>query len=109
MNREQKLELLFVYGTLKEPVVQQDVIGRLIAGIPAILEGYKMSNISINGTFYPNLIPMTEGLIEGLLLTVTLEELELIDQYETEAYQRLKLLLKNGQEAWVYIANQGTH
>lgn len=98
-------EKLFVYGTLKIPKVQKRVIGRIVEGISDVLEGYKKSAIEIGGKIYPNLNLAADrkGAIKGLVLTLTKEELKKTDEYETSAYKRLKVTLKSGQTAWVYI------
>jgi gamma-glutamylcyclotransferase (GGCT)/AIG2-like uncharacterized protein YtfP len=95
------VELLFVYGTLKEPEVQSRVIGRIIKGIPDTLNGYTKSTITINNNTYP-IISQGEGNVEGLILEVTTEELKKLDEYETSAYKRKKVTLKSGKEAWAY-------
>jgi len=98
------MEELFVYGTLREPEVQKDVIGRIIEGVPDSLEGYIKDKIQIEGETYPILVydPHSEEPIDGLVLSITSEELEKIDEYETKAYQREKVTLKSGKKVWVY-------
>jgi len=36
-------------------------------------------------------------------MKITKSELKKIDKYETDVYKRIKVILKNGKEAWVYI------
>lgn len=95
-------ELLFVYGTLKDSEVQKEVIGRTVKAIPDILEGYKKSKVKINGNTYPILVPDSNNSIEGLVISLAPKELKLIDEYETKAYKRKKVILKSGKRAWVY-------
>lgn len=95
-------ELLFVYGTLKDPGAQKKVIGRVVEVFPDILEGYKKSQVKIHGKNYPIAIPNSTSSIKGLVLSVTPDELKIIDEYETDAYQRRKVILKRGKSAWVY-------
>ncbi len=95
---------LFVYGTLKEPAVQQAVFGRAVEGTPETLEGYTRSQITLGGTLYPIIRPDNKMSVEGMLIEVTPHELTLIDQYEGEDYQRVQVTLKSGQAAWVYRA-----
>jgi gamma-glutamylcyclotransferase (GGCT)/AIG2-like uncharacterized protein YtfP len=96
-------ELLFIYGTLKNPGVQKEVFGRTDPGSPDTLKGYVKSNIKIEGETYP-IIVSGDGNIEGIIISVTPEELKFIDEYETSAYQREKIILKSGKSVWFYLA-----
>ena len=99
-------ESLFVYGTLKDPKVQKEVFGRPTDGRPDVLEGYSKSEIEIHGESYPILTPSDQGLVEGLVIEVTSEELEKIDEYETASYKRTRVDLKSGKQTWVYEKNE---
>lgn len=96
------MEKLFVYGTLREPEVQKKVFGRVIALHDDILEGYEKQTVEINGNIYPIAVPNSQQSIEGKLLEATPDEIILMDEYETEAYQRKKVQLKSGEASWVY-------
>jgi len=93
---------LFTYGTLRDEKIQKEIIGRVIAGTPDVLEGYAKSQIEVKGGTYPIIIPDVNSSIAGHILLVTPEELERIDEYETDAYKREKVTLKSGETAWVY-------
>lgn len=95
-------ELLFVYGTLKESSVQKEVIGRTLEGIVDVLEGYKKSKTKINNKTYPIIAPDPNSSVKGLVISITPEELELIDEYETKVYKRKKVVLQSGKMVWVY-------
>ncbi len=95
-------ELLFIYGTLKNPKVQKEVVGRVNKALPDILEGYKKSQVKIHGKTYPIVVPDSASSIGGLVLSVIPEELKIIDKYETDAYRRKRVILKSGKSAWVY-------
>lgn len=97
-------EELFVYGTLLDPAVQSRVFGRITSGQPDKLAGYKKDHIRLGGNIYPIIRPKAGGMVEGAVLSVTLAELALIDQYEGDAYQRRKVSLVSGRQAWVYRA-----
>jgi gamma-glutamylcyclotransferase (GGCT)/AIG2-like uncharacterized protein YtfP len=97
------MEQLFVYGTLKDPYIQKKVFGKVVPGVSDSLEGYAFSEIKIVDETYPILVKKTGSVIEGLVISVTQEELKLIDAYETKAYQRKKVVLKSGRGAWVYL------
>ena len=97
-------EILFVYGTLKDPTVQQAVFGRVVTGKPDTLEGFVKGEISLGGMVYPIIQPDSTSQIEGLVIEVTPHELAVIDRYEGSDYQRVQVTLKSGQRAWVYCA-----
>jgi gamma-glutamylcyclotransferase (GGCT)/AIG2-like uncharacterized protein YtfP len=97
-------EQLFVYGTLKDPAVQQAVFGRVVEGRPESLEGYSTKPITIGGTVYLNLWPDPDGSVEGLVIEVAPQELALIDRYEGDDYQRIQVTLTSRKVAWVYRA-----
>lgn len=96
-------EKLFVYGNLMNTKIQQKVIKRVIKGISSTLKGYKKSKIRIEGKSYPIIIPKKNSSVNGLIISVTAKDLKLIDNYETNAYKRKKVVLGNGKEVWVYL------
>ena len=97
------MEQLFVYGNLKESVIQKKVFGRIVLGVSDILECYITSKIKIESETYPIIIKRAGSSINGRVISVTSKELELIDAYETRSYQRKKVVLKSGKEVWVYM------
>ena len=97
------MELLFVYGTLHEPAIQLELIGRVLASRPDSLDGYER-NLSLLPP-YPVAMPAQNEQIMGHVLEISLEELSQFDIYETEAYQRIRVKLASGIETWVYIGN----
>ena len=99
---ENKKEKLFVYGTLIHPEIQQKIIGRVVKTEPGVLGDYKKSTIKINDNIYPIIVPDENSVVGGLVLAVSSSELRNIDEYETNAYRRTKVILKSGKEAWVY-------
>lgn len=98
------MEKLFVYGTLREPAVQLRVIGRLIAGVPDSLQGFRKTEVRFPSGTYPMLRRAADTVVDGLVLEVNAAELERIDHYETRAYQRVRVTLVSGSSAWVYCA-----
>ena len=96
------MELLFVYGTLQDPAVQQRLIGRTVIGTPDTLEGFFKSSMSMTEGIYPLVIPRHGHEVNGLVLEITLEELLAMDVYETSAYRRVRVPLRSGRETWVY-------
>lgn len=57
-----------------------------------------MSKIEINNKTYP-IIEHGPSSVEGLAVSVTQKELKIIDEYETKAYKRKKVVLKSGKTA----------
>jgi len=97
-------ELLFVYGTLKDPLVQHSVFGRVVEGIPDALVGYTTSQIRLGANTYPIIRPDLLSRVDGLLIEITERELALIDRYEGDDYARKQVTLESGVRAWVYCA-----
>ncbi len=95
-------EQLFVYGTLKDPAVQQAVFGRMVEGTPDVLAGYKKGEITLGAAVYPIIRPDEASQVEGRVLEITAHELALIDRYEGSDYQRVQVTLTSGKRAWVY-------
>ncbi|SFR62212.1 Gamma-glutamyl cyclotransferase, AIG2-like [Marinobacter daqiaonensis] len=87
---------LFVFGTLRSPVVRWIVMGRGGEEQVAILEGYEKEGLDIT--------PRAGSEVEGDLITVTAEELARLDRYERLGirYERVKMALADGTSAWVY-------
>jgi gamma-glutamylcyclotransferase (GGCT)/AIG2-like uncharacterized protein YtfP len=108
-------EWLFSYGTLQQEGVQLSTFGRLLAGRPDRLPGYKLAEVRITDphvlaesgkAFHPIALPSTApgDAIEGAVFQVTPEELAHADRYEVADYTRVAARLASGIEAWVYVA-----
>jgi gamma-glutamylcyclotransferase (GGCT)/AIG2-like uncharacterized protein YtfP len=108
-------EYLFSYGTLQKENVQMDLFGRRLKGTPDVLQRFKIEMIEITDEsflskgeekFQRTLVRSNnqEDKIEGTLLELTSEELEVTDQYEPKNYKRIKVILQSGKEAWIYLA-----
>jgi len=97
-------EFLFVYGTLMNPLVQQRVFGRTAPGEADKLVGYRKDLIHLGSGVYPIIRPEAGAVVEGMVIQVTRAELKLMDRYEGPAYQRVRVTLVGGREAWVYTA-----
>ena len=107
-------ENLFSYGTLQKEKVQLELFGRLLNGTKDILGGYRLSPVEIKDeTFLAKgedkcqltLIPSKDDAVEGMVFEVSQEELLLADRYEPENYKRIKVALRSGKEAWIYVAD----
>ena len=110
-------QLLFSYGTLQLEKVQKDTYGRLLNGIPDILEGYKIEQLEITDKdvlsksrqkYHPIAVKTgnKNDRIKGVIFEITDEELQQTDEYEVSDYQRISETFKSGRNAWVYVKNR---
>ena len=110
---------LFSYGTLQQPEVQRATFGRLLDERPDALAGYRLAPLRITD---PKVVA-TSGLevhsiacptgdpahrVEGVVLTITPAELAAADRYETNAYDRVEVILASGASAFVYVGAEIT-
>jgi gamma-glutamylcyclotransferase (GGCT)/AIG2-like uncharacterized protein YtfP len=99
------METLFVYGTLLQASVQEQVIGRAIATEPDTLAGFTRHATVFGLQAYPIISPQADDAVEGCTLEITPEELQRVDRYETSNYQRVQVQLSSGRLAWVYCSH----
>ncbi len=87
---------VFVYGTLRNPLIRRLIIRAPTDTHPATLPGYKKQGLDI--------VEAPGAKIAGLLFTVTPEGLQRLDRYERLGirYERVRLILTDGKAAWVY-------
>lgn len=108
-------ELLFSYGTLQKETVQLELFGRVLKGTKDILAAHKIVPIEIKdekflakGEQKTQLTIIASNnandSIEGTVFEVSDEELLTADKYEPDNYERIKVMLKSGKEAWIYAA-----
>jgi gamma-glutamylcyclotransferase (GGCT)/AIG2-like uncharacterized protein YtfP len=95
--------LLFVYGTLEDPNIQEKIFGKVIEGISDELDGYARSQIKIGEKKYWKIVKDKYSSVKGKLIEVTADELKLADSYETEAFHRERIVLKSRKKAWAYL------
>jgi Gamma-glutamyl cyclotransferase, AIG2-like len=110
---EPHTETLFSYGTLRQEDVQLAVFGRRLAFRPDALVGYALKVIQIqdrsfaakNGAHQRTLhfTGNASDLVEGVALTLTRQELEQADDYEPDDYERVRVQLRSGFDAWLYL------
>lgn len=95
---------LFAYGTLQLPERLQTLIGRVPPGISAQLERFRCGLV-VRADF-PGIVPCHDASVRGLLLAgLSAYELDSLDAYEGELYQRICVQVKTGEgshSAWVY-------
>ena len=118
MDHEPKVtEHLFSYGTLQTESVQLSTFGRRLDGNPDALIGYRLRMIQImdqefvatSGAEYHRNLEFTgnaSDVVEGTVFAVTEQELKQADAYEPDGYERVRVKLRSGTEAWVYLENQ---
>ena len=114
------MPLVFSYGTLQKESVQLATFGRTLAGRPDELPQYEASvvwagdskgapgggrafnaNVTFNGR--------DDSSVMGTVLDVTDAELAKADDYEkADSYERIRVTLRSGIEAWVYRHASGT-
>ena len=107
-------ERLFSYGTLQQESVQLANFGRPLKGTLDVVTGWRLSTVQITDpevlaesglAVHKILVPGAPAdEVDGVVFEITPQELAAADGYETDAYRRVKLKLKSGTEAWVYVA-----
>jgi len=93
---------LFVYGTLLDPDIQMNIIGRRIKGVKDRLRGYKKIWRQFSCGVYPDLIECDGNEVDGEILDLSISELKKCDQYEGHEYFQLPVKLKSGIQAIAY-------
>ncbi len=113
-SAEQEIENLFSYGTLQLEKVQLETFGRRLDGEADALHGYKLVMITItdedfvinSGSADHRSLQFTGNptdVVEGIVFKLTRNELEQADSYEPEGYERVKVRLRSGNDAWVFV------
>jgi gamma-glutamylcyclotransferase (GGCT)/AIG2-like uncharacterized protein YtfP len=97
-------EYLFAYGTLQDTAVQQYVFQRPLEGQPDTLPGYVISTKKM----YDRYLVLEPGHkagdeVHGMSYRLGAQDLLKADVYEGPAYTRIRLSLKSGRMAWVYL------
>ena len=106
--------LLFSYGTLQQPEVQQATFGRRLDGRPDAVTGFRVEFLKITdddviatsgSDEHPVLLRSNDvgERVEGSLLVLSPEELEAADRYEVDDYVRTEVVTASGATAWVYV------
>ncbi|MCB0611409.1 MAG: gamma-glutamylcyclotransferase [Lewinellaceae bacterium] len=105
-NRKPAAEKLFVYGTIKDAEVQLCLFDAVPPTRPGVLEGFA---VHINDQGYYFLMPMPGNPIQGLVLSLTPQQLANADAWEdVPYYTRKKYAVQVGgdvEECWVYNGN----
>ena len=107
-------ELLFSYGTLRQPEVQRATFGREIDGRPDAIVGYHLDYVTITDPHviatsgsdrHPILKPTdrADAAVEGMVFEISEADLAAADEYEVDDYRRITVPLRSGGEAWAYV------
>ena len=108
--------LLFSYGTLQDPAVQQASFGRLLDGAPDRMLGFIKDMVEItdpevvaeSGLTHHPIVRQSAGsqdFVDGMVFHITSQELQAADDYEVDDYKRIRVALASGLKAWVYVAS----
>jgi len=107
-------ELLFSYGTLRQPDVQLATFGRELDGYVDAIIGYDLDYVTITDPHviatsgsdrHPILRPTNrpDAHVDGTVFTISDVELAAADEYEVDDYRRISVPLRSGPRAWVYV------
>lgn len=97
---------IFCYGTLQDPSVQMELIGRACIGTLDSIDGFVVLRDYIDpedGIAYPRLVEMSKGCVYGHIYKFTDDELNILDTYETDMYQRRYFNTNKGELVQVYF------
>jgi gamma-glutamylcyclotransferase (GGCT)/AIG2-like uncharacterized protein YtfP len=102
-------EYLFAYGTLLDAAVQEYVFQRTLEGQQDALPGYVISAKKM----YDRYLVLEAGHkpedeVHGMSYRLGAQDLLKADVYEGPAYSRIRLSLKSGRIAWVYLEKTRT-
>ena len=111
---ESRSERLFSYGTLQQETVQIANFNRKLKGQLDSVMGWRLSTVEIKDpevlaesglAVHRILVPGAPAdEVHGVVFEITPAELRAADSYETDDYKRVKLQLRSGSEAWVYVS-----
>ena len=107
-------ELLFSYGTLRQPEVQRATFGRELDGRPDAIVGYDLDYVTItdphviatSGSDRHPILRQTDrpgAAVEGTVFAISQADLAAADEYEVDDYRRVAVPLRSGERAWVYV------
>ncbi|MBL7260116.1 gamma-glutamylcyclotransferase family protein [Paractinoplanes lichenicola] len=108
------MPLLFSYGTLRYPAVQQATFGRELVTRPDSIAGFRLellqitdpAVIAVSGDTHHPILRATGNpadTVDGAVLDLTDDDLLRADEYEVDDYKRVEAPLASGATAWVYV------
>lgn len=109
------MEYLFSYGTLQLPQVQIETFGQTIEGQSDALVGFTQTMLEItdpevlalSGERFHPIVTKTgnfDDQVPGTVFALTKEQLARADAYEVDDYERQRVTLRSGLQAWLYVA-----
>lgn len=106
VQQQARSEALFAYGTLLDSAIQQRLISRVVPSKADVLPGYRIGDLKLTRGTYRIAEPAHGHQIDGGVMWLTSSELRRFDAYEGPHYERARVVLESGIEAWVYRAPQ---
>jgi gamma-glutamylcyclotransferase (GGCT)/AIG2-like uncharacterized protein YtfP len=103
------MEQLFSYGTLRSKEIQMRLFKKLLTGTPDQLLGHKLKSLQIEEEFgmadYVVVVPSQDPLdtIHGIVFNISSVDLAKVDVFESNSYKRVRVTLKSGVDAWIYM------
>lgn len=100
------MKKIFCYGTLQEPKVQMELIGRVITGELTYISGYVVLRDYVDpsdGIAYPRIVSMPNGCVYGRVLEFTDAEVLVLNGYETDMYELQDIEVASGDVVSVYM------
>ena len=96
-------DALFVYGSLRFPLVLRTLLNREPAASAARVAGWRA--VQLPGRPYPALVPTGDSHheVEGLLIEhLEPAEWRVLDDFEDDVYELAQLPLTDGRTGWTY-------
>lgn len=96
---------LFSYGSLQQPAVQLEILGRSLAGTADEIVGFERVLIRRGAKQLSNVIRngRADARVAGTVFEIADAELAVVDAYEAgDSYVRTPAALATGGEAWLY-------
>lgn len=100
------MPVLFAYGTLQDPAVQERLFGRVVESAPDELLDFAIEPVSLPGGVFSIAIRQPGSHVNGSVLFLSDEELRRADAYEPAPYVRICAELESGLAAWLYARGE---
>jgi gamma-glutamylcyclotransferase (GGCT)/AIG2-like uncharacterized protein YtfP len=99
---------LFVYGTLMNDEIRENILGRVVKAKPDTLCGYSLTKHPIL-SLYP-VVKLTDGeCVDGMVFDVDVGDFPRLDHYESQFYKKINVKLTSGNDSMVYVENKHDH
>lgn len=95
---------LFIYGTLQDSNLLEDVAGKVTTNDMDILD----SHVVVKHTLfpYPTIQAQTNGVVFGRVIDVSYSQLSKLDSYESILYEKVTVTTRSGVECLAYIESR---